>query len=598
MFAKLKEERLTFTDFFKDFPTSDEKENRDMNTQESNISSMNLYQYLKTQKVKIETRKAKSRTQDKCKQGLSNKMAHTMRNISKVSIENTVNLKASILAPASLCCLDHKKSEVPSFKKHRTALLDSKKTDSLAKLLKINKQDSKSLTYRSNDPRAKSFMAKSTIKIQMKSQVFSKSKKRLNVAHDMSSVKKSQEPLRNSRVIGKYNNLDVLNFKTIESFAASNPSPRNAFSRTPFTVRTAINKLSTQDKVLSAKSKTEKIGELYAKKSRDYEDKTKPKVDLILAVIKENIESSKQSFCVKTLKLDNEQSKAILDVCSSDCFISDYAAELHQVSSDCNGFSSKIGQDVLIAVLDWVFELASELEYNRITTHLSLRLLYNFLGEADILNLDQLQLDALTCLMIAGKLEEVKSPDPKKLIKSLEPKHTLDDLINSEINVLAVVKPYLLNHNIFVVIQSIQLMWDSYVEANILAINPFFDFLPLFRSKSFDSYTLHKINSEMLDFSVSRFELLQQSPLSLACIVFSQALIKVSQASRPGLIDYICSFLLENGFIRSSEKFKELLTQCASLSDLRFDHSVPVSDNFKTYEDFLLTQTYNPELLR
>ena len=598
MFAKLKEDGLTFTDFFADFPMIADKENFDLSNQETDLAKLNLYQYLKAQKRKREAGKARSRTQEKLKQSLSNRQEATVRNISKVSIDNKSSFKGSLLVPQSLCFQDDKDRDSALFKKHRTALLDSKKTDALSRMLKINEKDSKSLTYRSNNHKMKSFLSKATTHKEIKSQLFEPGKKRLNCMPNLSLVKKSQEPVRRPKPRKKPGNLDVLNLKTIESCKGADPSPRYAMGRPPFNPRSLLNKPTVSERPVVGKKGNAAAGGSSAKENKPKNTLGNHKVDVVLAAIQECVESSKQSFCEKTLKLDSEKSKTVFDIPESSCFITEYASELEQYSADPSDLKTKLDNRVLTSVLDWVFELSSELEYTRITTHLAARFLLIYLTTMDDPDLDNLQLDALGCLLAAGKLEEVRTPDPKKLVRSLESKCTFEDLIDGELRVLNLIKPYIVNHNAYVLLQAVQVRWDNFVGAEPSRVACYFGFLPCFRSKSFDSYTLHKISSEMLDYSVTMYEFLEEPVSRLVYAVFIQALLQVSTTGGEDLVELGCAFLAENRLIMSKERFKATVKRFDCLKKLKFSMSVPLSDEFKTYEDFLLSQTYNPELFR
>ena len=164
MFLQLKESRLTFTDCFIDNPVVENKENTNMNTLNVRNSKYNLYEYLKCQKSRMHSKKQKSTIPLESKTLLSNKSSSITKNVSKLSREPLKSLKASVVIPVNMFAEHKGQTEGYKSQTHRTAVLDSRKTDTLSKLLNLKSKDASGLTYRCKNTKSRSFMVLSAIK--------------------------------------------------------------------------------------------------------------------------------------------------------------------------------------------------------------------------------------------------------------------------------------------------------------------------------------------------------------------------------------------------------------------------------------------------
>lgn len=602
MFAKLKESKHTFTDFFAECPLYDDKENINRANIKLNITSLNLSEYLKQQKLRSSSEVSKSCSRASCNTKREGNFEATAKNLSK--LVTNIHIKSKCTNHALPPALPSKQLARKEFKFNIKTLLAGQHRNMLKMSLKSDKQGLEISSYRSFMQKRHNVHPGGNNGGQSSARVLKSNLKDIPML--LKSIKEQKPKLTNGspRIkLAKVPPQYILNLKTIDVSVCTNQSIRPSS-------HTQMGHLDVKDNESNFKYQMSKRGSVNSLRSCSNPNSTnlrprrslkvfkQPLVSLNdLACIRETHESNKHSFKEYVTRLETEMVSSFIEIPGEDGFIFNYAEILHGKTRDFWKLYDKVDRQTIIAVLDWVYELAAELELSRSTTHLSFRLFFNYLMENPNTNIDSLQFDALTCLYVTIKLEEVKTLQSDDLVLSLEPKYERDQLIVNEARLLSTIKKHFSNHNIFTLNQTIQLLWDGYVDAENPNIASLFDFVPKFRAKGYANYVLYRVNSEMLDFSLSSSELIKEEPLDIIAIILYYTLARNTNSNHSGLLPQVQNFLKLNRLIRCERAFIDKLAAHSYLATLQTSFKVPENNKCSAYEDFLLLQTYNNQLL-
>lgn len=602
MFTKLKNEGYTFTKFFEEYPIYANKENINRANLKPNVINMNLSEYLEQQKSKKIFEVSRSRSRTSNKSNVEGNIEITHKNLSKLAYNiNTKYKKTSYLLPGIERNNPNQKKD--SKLNVKTKLLAGK-GNTLFKKSTINERKvGNSSSYRSvahgkhdlpinnhNLGSLSTRLSKPNIKdsVTLLKSINSKRKDKLN---------KDPKPKCQN-----FDHNDMLNLKTIESSVYASNHMRSSYNSR----KSNLDNVEIRNNFINEEPSRNSIGSLKSKlispkikcrKSLKILSKADSKCKYLPA-IRETYESNKQSFIENTIKFDTNIKRSDSSLSSDEEFMFIYAHNLYTLSFNFHKIYENVNKNIIIAVIDWIFELATELELSRLTTHIGIRLFFTFMGGQSKINVDLLQLDALNCLNIAIKLEEVETVAVKDLICSLEPKFNKEQLIENENKILCSIKQNFSNYNIFTLNQIVQLLWDDFVDENNSHVVKLFDFTPKFRVKGYYNYILYRINCEMLDYSITDTDLLKESPIDLICIILYYSLLKKSIGNHKELLPIVLNFSKYNHLIQCESTFINKLSLYSQLKDVYTSYTVPENNKCRVYEDFILLQTYNCDIFK
>ena len=286
----------------------------------------------------------------------------------------------------------------------------------------------------------------------------------------------------------------------------------------------------------------------------------------------------------------------------------------------------KIDKHYISIIVNWLLELTNELEISRHTFILTIHLLYKFLSNIEEIDYNKLQLNSLTALSVALKLEEVKFISLKQLIRTVEEKHCLNELIINEIIFLGKIDCEFYFGNFIKLSYLVQELWDKFVSDNILFFEEYLNKksennfkktseslekknlkrntekknLILFRDKNQNSYLTFRWFMDACDFIFMKNEFEKKVSINLGIIFYFSIMVFSKNNFNEDQIDkiekIIFYFLEFSNLILDLDEFKIILSKYYNFYFMPRDLVVPDNSNSKTYEEFLNIQTYNDKL--
>jgi hypothetical protein len=265
--------------------------------------------------------------------------------------------------------------------------------------------------------------------------------------------------------------------------------------------------------------------------------------------------------------------------------------------------NSEFTLEMKSTVVDWLFQVAAELQISRQTVYIALHVLQSYLSKTT-LNPDCLQFDALTALALAIKFEEVHYFSLEQLIKSMEDAYSVSQLVENERKMFAVLDYDIRNHTNLCLLHAVQYFWDNNASLEILDQLPKNYKPPKFLEKSEESYNLYRISMNQLDYLMMTHEEFNSIEQMIASIlistfhIFYQSAILKDECLGNQLIIVVANFieqLFRKKYAKDSLVSDGLLERLRHLPNVL---DIPSSENYATYHEYLFTQVHNPALLQ
>ena len=284
-------------------------------------------------------------------------------------------------------------------------------------------------------------------------------------------------------------------------------------------------------------------------------------------------------------------------------------------------------------LINWMMELCQDLKFKRQTFHSAVWFLDQFLVKSSRIKRTKLQLIAITCLMLASKLEEIECPSIKSFSYSAQNFYPETDIEKMEFKITKRLKWKLNTLNVNNLFEALTSQWDLYItnqkkkeletikekkteieEMNKENVNlsnlESFDHL-LFRKRSTLSFKLFLESSQILDTIICHqsflfldkvkivvsliYCILQRSrdiPVHSAKII-SNYVIKVDHSFLLEFKDFLRKFDLDRELNPDFKEFK--MVKCFFYLDIDFDNMIKLylsKGSRMDYEEFLGRQIH------